>query len=92
VRGREEVWQGEQKPELSPSPQASHSVTFRAAMVGCTSEAGGGDVAGEDSGSCEAVTRIGRRAATEDMAATEDDDAGSSMRLRLAISSLVFMS
>ena len=58
-------------------------------MVGCTSAAGGGDVAGED---LEAVTGRGRRAATEDMAATEDDDAGSSMRLRLAISSLVFMS
>ncbi len=35
---------------------------------------------------------LSEKAATEDMAATEDDDAGSSMRLRLAISSLVFMS
>ena len=67
-------------------------MTFRAAMVGCTLAAGGGDVASEDSGSCEAVTGIGRRAATEDMAATEDNVAGSSMHLRLAISSLVFMS
>ena len=67
-------------------------MTLRAAIVGCTLAAEGGDVAGEDSGSLEAVTGIGRRAATEDMAATEDNGAGSSMRMRLAISSLVFMS